>query len=148
MSKYKSIRINITGNVIKNANVCCFWNTVIWGSIFLFPLFFICCDWWKKAVNRLFSVDVAGYDGVADILRMSGAHELYLMVQDNMLDANKANIIYKALERSNVRNFVFNNIAVGFNTENNNYSNFDTYMRPIKELRMNSDISWGNKFVI
>lgn len=56
LSKYRALRINITGTVIKNNNMCCFWNTVIWGSIFLFPLFFICCDWWKRIVNKLYAV--------------------------------------------------------------------------------------------
>lgn len=56
LSKYKSLRINLTGNIIKANSLCCFWGTIILGSIFIFPLFFICCDWWKKKVNKAYQV--------------------------------------------------------------------------------------------
>lgn len=54
--KYKSLRINITGTQVKNADPCCFWSTIVLGSIFIFPLFFICCDWWKKRTGMLFNI--------------------------------------------------------------------------------------------
>lgn len=148
LAKYRSLRINITGTMIKTNNICCFWNTVIWGSIFLFPLFFICCDWWKKIVNKLYSVEMQGYEAVAQIIVNSRAEDAYLMVQDNLFNESKARVLIKALERSGVRNFVFNNVAVGFNAEANNFSDFDTYIRPIKSLQIRSDISCATKFLI
>lgn len=54
------------------------------------------------------------------------------MVQDNFFDQNKAETIKNALKRSSVKNFVFNNVALGFDAQNRNYSDFDKYMRTIK----------------
>ena len=118
------------------------------GSIFLFPLFFICCDWWKKIINKLYSVEMSGYEGAAQLILNSRADDVYLMVQDNLFNESKAQVLIKALERSAVRNFVFNNVAVGFNSDGYNFSDFDIYMRPIKSLGMRSDISWASKFVV
>jgi hypothetical protein len=118
------------------------------GSIFLFPLFFICCDWWKKIINKLYSVEMSGYEGAAQLILNSRADDVYLMVQDNLFNESKAQVLIKALERSAVRNFVFNNVAVGFNSDGSNFSDFDIYMRPIKSLGMRSDISWASKFVV
>lgn len=122
----------MTGTMIKTNDLCCFWNTIIWGSIFLFPLFFICCDWWKRRVNKLYTVEHAGYDGISELIQNSRADDVYIMVQDNLFDQNKAESIKNALKRSNVKNFVFNNVALGFDAQGNNYSHFDKYMRPIK----------------
>ena len=56
LQKYKSLRINITGTQTKGNDLCCFWATIIVGSIIIFPLFFICCNWWKKRINKLYEV--------------------------------------------------------------------------------------------
>lgn len=86
LAKFRSLRINITGTMVKTNNMCCFWNTIIFGSIFLFPLFFICCDWWKRIVNKIFAVEMQGYEAIAEILRNSRAEDVYVMVQDNLFD--------------------------------------------------------------
>jgi hypothetical protein len=46
------------------------------------------------------------------------------MVQDNLFDQFKAQILISALRVGNVKNFVFNNVAMGFNAQGNNYSDF------------------------
>lgn len=97
LAKYRSLRINITGTMIKTNNMCCFWQTIIWGSIFLFPLFFICCDWWKKIVNKIYLVENSGYEGIAQLIINSRAEDVYLMVQDNLFSSSKAEILIKAL---------------------------------------------------
>jgi hypothetical protein len=148
LSRYRSLRINVSGTMVKNNSLCCYWNTIIWGSIFLFPLFFICCDWWKRIVNRIFEVNVEGYEGVARMILNSRAEDVYIMVQDNLFNAVKAQILIRALERSAVRNLVFTNLAVGFNAEGHNYSDFEVYMKQIKGMHMKSDISWANNFVM
>ena len=56
ISKLKSLRINITGTQVKNMDTCCLYSTIISGSILVFPLFFFCCDWWKRKVNVLYNV--------------------------------------------------------------------------------------------
>lgn len=91
---------------------------------------------------------MSGYEGAAQIILNSRADDVYLMVQDNLFNESKSQVLIKALERSAVRNFVFNNVAVGFNSDGSNFSDFDIYMRPIKSLGMRSDISWASKFVV
>lgn len=46
------------------------------------------------------------------------------MVQDNLFDQLKAQTLITMLRMSNVKNFVFNNVAMGFNAQGNNYSDF------------------------
>lgn len=118
------------------------------GSILIFPLFFICCDWWKRRVNRIYNVENCGYDSLLDIIRNSEAEELYLMVQDNLFNRSKAEAITEALSHSRIKNFVFNNVASGFDCDHNNFSDFIHYMKPIKSLILRSDITWGAKLVL
>lgn len=69
----KSLRINMSGSILQTFNLCCWITTIIFGSIFLFPLFFICCDWWKRKTFQTFTTDPAGYEGVAKLIQFSGA---------------------------------------------------------------------------
>jgi hypothetical protein len=69
----KSLRVNINGSVIQSFNMCCWITTIIFGSIFVFPLFFICCDWWKRRTFQTFSIDPSGYEGIAQMIQYSGA---------------------------------------------------------------------------
>ena len=90
MQSFTCIRVNLTGTLIKGNNICCFWWTVILGSIFLFPLFLICTNWWKRKVNRIYNVENSGYDALFNLIKNSSADELYLMVQDNYFNRSKA----------------------------------------------------------
>ncbi len=56
--------ISIIVNQVKNIDNCCFWSTILCGSLVLFPWFFLCCDWWKRRVNKLYHVDNQGYDAL------------------------------------------------------------------------------------
>lgn len=146
--KYQSMRINLTGTLVQPNNMCCFWWTIVLGSIFLFPFFFICCDWWKKKVNRLYNVENSGYDGLIKIMDKVQAEEVYILVQDNFFNRNKGEALIEALERRNcIKNLIFKNIAGPFDTDGSNYSDFPTYMKPIKTVTFRSDISWGHKIV-
>jgi hypothetical protein len=60
-SEINSLRVNISGTVIQTFNLCCWVWTIIMGSIFLFPLFFVCCGWWKRKALPLSVVDRMGY---------------------------------------------------------------------------------------
>ncbi len=72
-SDIKSLRINISGAILQSFNMCCWVSTIVFGSIFLFPLFFVCCDWWKRKALQTFTVDPAGYEGVVKMIQYSGA---------------------------------------------------------------------------
>lgn len=148
LQKYTSLRINVSGTLTKGNDVCCLWATIIVGSILLFPLFFICCDWWKRRINKNFKVEDEGYEAIINLVHNSSVDEFYLMVQDNTFNKMKAEALCDALSRSKIKNFSFTNMALGFDCEGSNFSDFDQYMRPFKSLPMRSDISWGTKVVI
>lgn len=50
------------------------------------------------------------------MIKNSRAEDVYVMIQDNQFNSPKAQILISALERSSVKNFVFNNVAIGFNS--------------------------------
>jgi len=89
----KSLRINITGTQVKNMDTCCLYSTIISGSILVLPLFFFCCDWWKRKVNVLYNVENQGYDALTELIKGCEAEELYLMIQDNFFNRSKAEVI-------------------------------------------------------
>ena len=146
-NQIKSLRINITGAIIQPFNLCLWVWTIVLGSIFLFPLFFICCNWWKRKTFQTFTVDPSGYQGVAELIQFSGAQEIYLTVQDNFFNQSKAHILLEAVSRSRIQNFSFVNVAQNFDADGHNYSDFDIYMRPLIQYVKYAEISWGRKFV-
>jgi hypothetical protein len=66
------------------------------------------------------------------------------MVQDNFFNRSKAEVIVETIQKSTVKNFVFQNVVKGFDVDGKNYTNFLSYMRPIKSALIKSDVSWGN----
>lgn len=74
--------------------------------------------------------------------------ELYLTVHDNEFDKMKSDILLNNLRQSGVKNFVFSNTADAFNAVDSNFSDFDDYMKPIKQAMAFSNISWQQKVVI
>ena len=148
MQAYTSIRVNLTGTLVKGNNMCCCWWTIIVGSILIFPLFFMCCNWWKKKINWAYNVENSGYDALLCLIKNSSADELYLMVQDNFFNRSKAEALQEVIQHSKIRNLVFNNTAMGYDADGSNYSDFDQYMRPLKSSVLRSDITWSSKVVL
>lgn len=52
-----------------------------------------------------------------------------------------------AISRSRIQNVTIMNVVPGFDTLDNNYSNFNEYMRPVLQYVKFAEISWGRKFV-
>lgn len=50
----KEINITCLGQQIKPYKPCYVICTGIWGALFIFPLLFMCCNWWKKIVMPVF----------------------------------------------------------------------------------------------
>jgi hypothetical protein len=128
----------MTGTILQAFNLCCWITTIIFGSIFVFPLFFICCDWWKRLTWQTYSIDHSGYEGVAELIKYSQVQEIYLTVHDNYFNVTKAHLLIDALSKSRVENFTFCNVAQNFNIDGNNESAFEEYMRPIQEYVKNT----------
>lgn len=77
-------------------------STFVLGSIFILPLFFICCDWWKRKTNTLYIVENEGYDAVIELVKKSKAVELYLTIQDNFFNRSKVEVILDMLSKSSI----------------------------------------------
>ena len=142
------MRINISGNQIKAANVACYCATIIIGSIIIFPFFFMCCSWWQRMVNVVYSIGPNAYQQIMTTCKQSQVRELYINIQDNEFDQSKAQILIDGIQQCQVKNFVFSNTAEPFDSIGSNFSDFDTYMRPIKSVTAFSNISWAQKIVL
>ena len=57
----KDINVTLHGKQVENPGTLCLICTIIWGSILIFPLFFMCCTWWKKMVYPAVVVPVSSY---------------------------------------------------------------------------------------
>ena len=63
-SKASTVRdasININGNQLTGFGLCCLIVTIVFGCILIFPLFFMCCDWWRRKVYPTFSIPESTY---------------------------------------------------------------------------------------
>lgn len=56
LGQVREATINCTGTQISEMNMCCLICTIIWGSFLIFPLCFMCCDWWQKMTYPSFDV--------------------------------------------------------------------------------------------
>lgn len=55
-SNIREATISCTGTQVSETNVCCIICTAIWGGILIFPMCFMCCDWWKRIAYASFNV--------------------------------------------------------------------------------------------
>ena len=148
MSKFVDAQITVTGQQIQPMSQCSLMCTMIWGSLIIFPLFLMCCDWWKKCTYPAFSIDEGTYQSICRLLRGSGMKNITLRVHDNTFDGGKANILYNGLVESGVRGFTFINLAGDYNFRGREWSDFSRNMAPIKALtNITSEIRWDDQLV-
>lgn len=83
MESITDASITVTGTLIKEASVGCMIATVVCGSIFIFPLCFMCCGWWKRTVSESYSIPLSTYQKLAAILQNPGIRAVTLSVVDN-----------------------------------------------------------------
>jgi hypothetical protein len=122
--------------------------TMIWGSLLIFPLCFMCCSWWKRCTYPAFTISAGVYMSLGRLFRAPNLKNITINVVDNNFDEAKARILCSMLSESRVRGFTFINGAGDYNFLSNEYSNFVSNMRPIKTLsNVTSDIRWGTEIV-
>ena len=112
-------KIIISGVEVKEVNMTALMCTLIWGAIILFPLFFICCNWWKKCVGGISDVPLAIYQKLERIVRGPNMKNLTLIVNDNYFGAEKANVLYNVLSSSGLKGFTFINNAQALDYDHN-----------------------------
>lgn len=146
--RFIDANITATGVEAQTMNMWSFMCTMIWGSIIIIPLFFMCCDWWKRCTYPAFTISANVYLSLGKILRAPNLRNITINVTDNNFDQGKARILYNLVSESRVMGFTFINRAMNYDYLGNEYSQFAANMRPIKTLsNVTSDMRWGNEIV-
>ena len=137
-------KLNVTGSKMSTTNVCCMFLTIMLGAWLIIPFFFMCCSWWKKIVYPKYEINIEFYRAIGRFLRTcTTCVSLSLTVYDNSFDQSKARVLYQSLEGTQLTSFTFVNNAIACDYNNDEVSNFEESMRPIKSLPINSSIQWG-----
>ena len=114
----------MTGVEIKEMSMMSYMCTLIWGSLIILPLFFMCCGWWKRCTYAVYDIPETIYNSLGNLTRSGSLKNLSLTVVDNCFTANKANILYNLLSNSSLTGFTFIHGATAFDFNNNEFSNF------------------------
>ena len=126
-------------------NCMCYFCTIFWGSIFLLPLFCICCDWWRRCVFPAFDIPIETYHSMSRLFRSPNLRNITLRVVDNTFDIQKADMLCKFVSESSLKGFTFVNSAGGYDYHDNEYSDFQQNMLPIKQnAGLIAEIQWLN----
>jgi hypothetical protein len=92
----------------------CILCTTIWGSILIFPLFFMCCDWWKRIAYPSYNIPETTYQSLQYLFQAPNLQTLTMTVIDNRLNTAKAQMLYDLLSRSRLKGFTLVNSAQYF----------------------------------
>jgi hypothetical protein len=134
---------------VQAMNMMSYLCTMIWGSLIILPLFFLCMDWWKRCTYPIYTISANAYLNLGKFFRSHNLRNVTLTVVDNNFDQAKARILFNLLAESQVRGFTFINNAGNFDYQSNEYSQFVANMIPIKKLNnVTSDMRWYNEIVI
>ena len=143
LTLFVDANITVTGIQIKPSDMCCYCCTIIWGSIVLFPLCFICCGWWKKIVYPAFDIPVSVYSSLHKLIRAPNLRNLTLNVVDNCLDAEKLSMLYNMVSVSALRGLTFINSAGNYDFKGKEHSNFEMNVLQFRQLQgLMCDIRW------
>lgn len=101
-------KLNVAGTKASTTSFCCMMMTFMLGSFFIFPLFFMCCSWWKSIVFPKYEVSLEFYKAVGRFLRTcTTCVSLSVVVVDSAFDQAKARALYQSLEGTQLKNFTF-----------------------------------------
>lgn len=140
--------ITVIGNKTKTGNTCCIVSTMMAGFFCIFPLFFMCCMWWKKIASALYELTPEAYHDIGVFLeRNPTVTNLTLTVADNNFNAEKARILYESLSKSRLTGFTFVNMALACNNEGNEADDFPANVAPLKSLTISTSLKWGDMIV-
>lgn len=127
-------KLVITGKKIKEQNRSCYFATLVFGVCFIFPLFFLCCQCWKRMVYPAYEVSKEAYLMLIKLVQNTQLQVLTLTVYDNAFNKEKCEILFEMIRKSTLKSFNFYNKAVGFDYQSNEKESFRENMMPIKEM--------------
>lgn len=140
--------ITLVGTKTKPGNTCCYVLTVIFGSLLIFPLCFLCCIWWRKIVFPTYELSQDAYQAFGNFLsRAQNITNLSFSVVYNAFGSQKAKILHEAVARSRLKAFTFVNRSLNCNGQYNQADDFKTNMAGIKSLSISTNIRWGDTVV-
>lgn len=113
-STVREATISCAGTQITEMNTLCLICTILWGSFLIFPLCFMCCDWWMSLTYPAFDVPENTYRALAQLINGTPLQTLVISVTDNRLTKQKCQILYDLLSRSQLKGFTFVNRALNF----------------------------------
>lgn len=99
IDKVVDCSICIIGEEIKPGNVKCLVLTLLIGVCCIFPFFFFCCQWWKRAVSQIFQIKEEIYEDIGKILKGRKLQNVNIKVYDNFLTENKIKCLARNLNK-------------------------------------------------
>ena len=105
------LQLTIVGTKAEAGNGVCVCFTVLLACL-IFPLFFMCCNWWKKIAHPKYEVNPTTYQAVGNALSsVPNLNNLSLTVVDNAFNNEKAQILYNIVGGRQLAAFTFDNMA-------------------------------------
>jgi hypothetical protein len=105
------------------------------------------CNWWRKRVYAAYSISFNTYRQLDRLILCPSLRTLTLTISDNTFGRAKARLIYNMLLNSQLKSVTIINIAPFYDYHANEWSSFKENMKPIKNLKIVSDMRWFYQIV-
>jgi hypothetical protein len=117
-------KLHIVGSKASTSNGCCMTLTFMFACL-IFPLFCMCCGWWKKIVYPQYEMNIEFYKSIGRFLRFcTTCTALTVTVVDNAFDKKRARALFESIQGTQLTSFTFENKAVAINYNDNEASDF------------------------
>ena len=141
------LQLIIIGTKVEEGNTACTIVTIVFAFL-LFPIFFFCCNWWKKITNPKWEINTTTYQAIANAVNsLPSLNNFSLTVADNGFNSEKAQILHNIVKSRKLAAFTFINMAREFDWREEEFSRFRQNMQPIHELGVASEMKWGEEVV-
>lgn len=117
-AEYQQIQectINVFGTKIQAYNSvvsCCI---ILWASLLIFPLFFLCCEWYKRLTEPGFSVNIKAYEAIRTLfMNAPNLKIVNLVIYDNAFGKEKYNLLGDIISMSRIKAFTIRNAVLPF----------------------------------
>ena len=112
----------------------------------IFPIFFVCCNWWKKIVFPKYNLNAELYRAVGQFVRNNITCTIVrLIVCDSQFNSEKVHLLRDVLMGTQIQSLTVVNIAKAINYDDNEVDNFTNNVQPIKELPFKTAFVWDEQ---
>ena len=132
----------MVGELVDDYNFCCVFWTFMFACL-IFPIFFICCSWWRRIAHATYVAPFSSYQALQHVFALPNMKNLTLMITDNGFGSEKIDWLYDMVSKSELQSFTLVNLAGMYNNSSDDeYSNFKERMQKFKSLKVLTDIRW------